>query len=72
MIYALMRRNPRRTQRRRWIRYALCGNAAILERVVLGQPDPKEWKVVSMPGSIRSAWLTQRSTALALLLRRAG
>lgn len=38
-----------RKTNRRWIRYAVCGNRALLDRVRAGQPRPKDWRVVAVP-----------------------
>ena len=45
--YALERRIDRR-----WTRFAVCGNRPLLDRVRAGQPRPKDWRVVAVPGSI--------------------
>lgn len=35
-----------------WESYALCGKRAPLERVLLGQPERKAWRVVRRPGTV--------------------
>ncbi len=56
-MYVLMRRVPQQGGRRRWVRYALCGSAGILERAVRGQPDPANWRVDVSPETIQTAFL---------------
>ena len=34
---------------RRWVRCAVCGNRALLDRVRAGQPRPKDWRVAAVP-----------------------
>ena len=46
-MYALERRIDRR-----WTRFAVCGSRPLLDRVRAGQPRPKDWRVVAVPGSI--------------------
>lgn len=43
-MFALERRAGRR-----WIRYAVCGKRALLDRVRVGQPQPESWRVVAVP-----------------------
>ena len=38
-----------RKTNRRWIRYAVCGKRALLDRVRVGQPQPESWRVVAVP-----------------------
>lgn len=49
MMYALERRIGRR-----WTRCAVCRNRPLLDRVRAGQPQPKEWRVVVVSGSIEA------------------
>jgi len=42
-VFALERRIGRR-----WVRCAVCGNRALLDRVRAGQPRPKDWRVMAM------------------------
>lgn len=44
-MYALERRIGLR-----WTRFAVCGNRLLLDRVRAGQPQPKDWRVVAVPG----------------------
>lgn len=56
-MYALERRINRR-----WIRCAVCGSHALLDRVRMGQPQPKDWRVVAVPGvSIETAQALMKS-----------
>lgn len=47
-MYVLERRVPRETvkgRRQRWEQYAVCGQRAPLERVLMGLGGTKEWRV---------------------------
>lgn len=44
-MYALERRIGQR-----WTRCAVCGKRPLLDRVRAGQPRPKDWRVVAVPG----------------------
>lgn len=35
-----------------WVRYAVSANGLLLHRVRMGQPDPSEWRIVSMTFSL--------------------
>lgn len=71
-MYVLMRRVPQQGGRRRWVRYALCGSAGILERVVRGQPDPANWRVDVSPETIQTACLVWSGMASARRCGEAG
>ncbi len=49
-MYALERRMSRR-----WVRCAVCGNRALLDRVRAGQPRPKDWRVVAVPCQVEES-----------------
>lgn len=49
-MFALERRTGRR-----WIRCAVCGNRALLDRVRVGQPRPNDWRVATVPSSALGA-----------------
>lgn len=49
MMYALERRTGSR-----WMRCAVCHNRPLLDRVWAGQPQPKKWRVVAVPGSMEA------------------
>jgi len=37
-----------RGNQRRWIRYGVCGNRTLLERVRLGQKHPELWRIMPL------------------------
>lgn len=37
-----------------WQRYAVSANGLLLHRVRMGQPDPNEWRIVSMAFSLKN------------------
>lgn len=43
-MYALERRINRR-----WMRFAVCGNRPLLDRVRAAQPQPQDWRVIAVP-----------------------
>ncbi|MEH2938349.1 hypothetical protein [Lawsonibacter sp. JLR.KK007] len=44
MYYAL----ERRTRKGRFLRYGVCGNRHLLERIRSGQKSPGEWRVICL------------------------
>lgn len=71
-MFVLMRRVSCRNGRHRWVRYALCGSAGILERVMRGQPDPAGWRVTVSPETIQDACLVWSGMAPDISRDKAG
>lgn len=71
-MYVLMRRISHRGGRHQWVRYALCGSAGILERVIRGQPDPADWRIAISPETVQSACLVWSGMAPVTRRSKAG
>ncbi len=63
-MYVLERLTPQKAEahtRRRWTRYAFCGDSAALERVMKGQRRPEDWRIVQVPGTVQATLLRDRA-----------
>lgn len=59
-------------RRRRWITYAICGNAQSLERVRKGLPPMEQWRITRKEGSCEQHLRMRRYEKAASRRRMAG